>query len=377
MPEKIPYLDLKKINDRIHDEIIARLDSVLTNGRYIQGQWCGVFEKNFANFCGTKYAIGVGNGLDALRILLQAAGLGDGDEVIVPANTFIATILAIIQAGCKPVLVEPDIHTFNIDPEKVEAAITPNTKAIMAVHLYGRVAPMQELRRIADRYGLRLFEDAAQAHGAMLEGKRAGNLSDAAGFSFYPGKNLGALGDGGMITTNDAELYGKLKKIANYGSSEKYRHEMRGCNSRLDEFQAAVLDLKLETLDADNERRREIAAFYQQNITDKLIKPGHPKNPHEHVWHIYAARVPWDVEKAGEFMTPMREILGNALLAKGIETLVHYPIPPHRQQALSEFCHLSFPLTELIHREEISLPLNPVMTDDEVERVVEAVNGCF
>lgn len=360
----IKYLDLKKINERFHHGILNRLDDMLEDGRYIGGSWNQRFREEFAKYCGVKYVLGVGNGLDALRIILQASGFRDGDEIIVPANTFIATILAISQAGCVPVLIEPDPVTFNIDPSEIEKAITSRTKAIMAVHLYGRVAPMAEIKTIADRHGLKVFEDAAQAHGAILGTKRAGNLSDAAGFSFYPGKNLGCLGDGGAIASNDEDLIRKAGMIANYGSEIKYDHQTKGCNSRLDDFQAAVLSLKLQDLDADNARRRQIASYYNENIKNELIKlPQAPANQKEHVWHIYAVRVPG------------QEDFQKHMLDKGVETLIHYPKPPHLQPAFAEFSNLSFPITEAIHREEVSLPLNPVLTDGEVEKIVEACNA--
>lgn len=364
MEDMVKYLDLKKINARVHAAIFSRLEDLLDYGRYIGGKWNERFCANFAAYCGASHAVGAGNGLDALRIMLQAADLGPGDEIVVPANTFIATILAIVQAGCKPVLVEPDAETFNLDPQKVREAITRDTRAIMAVHLYGRVAPMGELREIADAHGLRLFEDAAQAHGASLNGLRAGNLSDAAAFSFYPGKNLGCLGDGGMITTNDAELAKKAAMITNYGSREKYRHEVKGCNSRLDDFQAAVLDAKLPELDRDNERRRMIANYYARHIVNPLISlPAIPAEPSEHVWHIYAVRV------------PDRQAFMAHMAACGVETLIHYPTPPHRQEALREFRDMALPVTEAIHREVVSLPLNPVLSDAEIKKVAEAANG--
>lgn len=360
----VRYLDLGKINNRVCHDIVGRLEDILDDGRYIGGKWNVRFCWNFAKYCGTRHAVGVGNGLDALRLILQAAGLGEGDEVIVPANTFIATILAVSQAGCVPVLVEPDPATFNIDPGRVEAVITPRTKAIMAVHLYGRVAPMGRLREIADKYGLKLFEDAAQAHGAMLGGRRTGSLSDAAGFSFYPGKNLGCLGDGGMVTTDDGKLAERIAMLANYGSREKYVHEMKGCNSRLDDFQAAVLDLKLEDLDGDNARRREIAKFYSESIDNPgIVLPEAPGDPAEHVWHIYAVRV---ADRDG-FRRHMEE--------GGVETLVHYPTPPYHQGAYAELSGLDLPVTEAIHREVVSLPLNPVLTDEEIAKVAEVANA--
>lgn len=365
IPEMVKYLDLKKINERIRFDIICRLKTMLDEGRYIGGQWNKRFCGNFADYCGTAHALGVGNGLDALRIILQASGFGHGDEIIVPGNTFIATILAINQAGCTPVLAEPDPKTFNINPEGLEQHITSRTKAIMAVHLYGRVAPMDRLREIADRYGLKLFEDAAQAHGAILGTAKAGNLSDAAAFSFYPGKNLGCLGDGGAITSSDGDFIRKAEMIANYGSERKYEHWCKGCNSRLDDFQAAVLDLKLENLDKDNEKRRQIAKYYAENIANPLIRlPAPPENPAEHVWHIYAVRVP-----------AMRDAFIGHMRDMGVETLVHYPTPPHHQHAFRELWHLELPITEAIHREVVSLPLNPVLEDREMEKIVEAANA--
>lgn len=358
----IPYLDLKAINERHRDEIDAAIKSVLDSGHYLQGNWNRKFGEDFAHFCGAGGAIGTGNGLDALRIMIQAAGLGPGDEIIVPANTFIATILAITQAGCTPVPVEPNPGTFNIDPNRIEAAITSATKAIMAVHLYGRVAPMQAIAAIAKKHNLLVFEDAAQAHGAKLNGRRAGSLSDAAAFSFYPGKNLGCLGDGGAIVSSNKDLLAKAVMLANYGSARKYEHKYKGCNSRLDELQAAVLDLKLKYLDADNERRREIARRFRQEITNPQVRLPENQADEEHVWHIFAVRVP-DRENFRKYME-----------SKGIQTLVHYPTPPHRQEAYAEWKDRSFPITEAIHREVVSLPLNPVLTDAEVERIIKAVN---
>jgi len=259
----IAFLPLDKINNRFRDEIDARIKTILDKGWYLQGEENEEFCKHFSEYCGTKYALGVANGLDALNLILRAYGFGPGDEIIVPANTYIATILAISENGCTPVLVEPDINTCNIDPDLIEAAITPRTKAIMVVHLYGQAVQMEKVWDIARRHGFKIIEDAAQAHGAYYQGKRTGNLGDVAAFSFYPGKNLGCMGDGGGITTNDQELYEKVKALANYGSDRKYHHIYKGTNSRLDEIQAAVLDVKLAHLDADNARRREIATLYR------------------------------------------------------------------------------------------------------------------
>ena len=262
----INFLDLKKINNRFRDEIQARIDRVFDSGWYIRGEENEKFAQNFAEFCGTKYALGVANGLDALNLLIKGYGFGKGDEIIVPANTYIATILAISENGCNPVLVEPDINTYNINPDLIEEKITEKTKAIMVVHLYGQAVQMEKIWDLAKKYNLKVLEDSAQAHGAIYEGKRTGNLGDASAFSFYPGKNLGCLGDGGAITTNDPELYEKIKALANYGSHKKYCNLYKGFNSRLDEIQAAVLDVKLKYLDEDNNKRREIAKLYRKNI---------------------------------------------------------------------------------------------------------------
>ena len=255
----IKFLDLQKINNRFRNEMDARIKDILDAGWYLSGKWNDEFAKHFAEYCGTKHAVGVANGLDAINLIIRGYGFGPGDEIIVPANTYIATILAISENGCTPVLVEPDINTYNIDPEKIEEKITPRTKAIIVVHLYGQAVQMAKIWELEKKYNLKVIEDAAQAHGAMYDGKRVGNLGDAAAFSFYPGKNLGALGDAGGVTTNDTELFEKVKAVANYGSDRKYHHIYKGVNSRLDEIQAALLDVKLPHLDADNNRRREIA----------------------------------------------------------------------------------------------------------------------
>lgn len=358
----IKYLDLGKINDARRHEIDAAIRRVLDSGRYLQGVENEKFCAAFASHCGTKHALGVGNGLDALRIMLQAAGIGPGDEVIAPANTFIATILAISQTGAKPVLVEPSIDTYNLDPKLIEAAITPATKAIIAVHLYGLLAPMEEIAAIAQKRGLALFEDAAQAHGAERGGKRAGSLGHAAAFSFYPGKNLGCLGDGGAIVTDDAALLQRAEAIANYGSPGKYEHKLKGCNSRLDEIQAAILSVKLACLNEENARRREISKFYRENISNPLVANPQTDSEAAHVWHIYAVRV------------DQRDRFRDYLARNDIETLVHYPTPPHKQEAYTELARLSLPVTENIHRKVVSLPLNPALEDWEIEKIVETVN---
>lgn len=359
----IKYLDLARINNRFRVDIDRCITQVLNSGQYLQGVENDRFCLNFSRYCGVKYVLGVGNGLDALRIMLQAAGLGSGDEVIVPANTFIATILAISQCGCTPVLVEPNLATYNIDPARIEPAITGQTKAIMAVHLYGQIAPIREIQELAQKYGLLIFEDSAQAHGAIYGGKRAGNLGHAGAFSFYPGKNLGALGDGGAITTNDENLYNRARALANYGALKKYEHYFKGCNSRLDELQAAVLNIKLKTLDIDNERRRHIAHYYIDNIKNELIINPQSQDKNAHVWHIY----PVMVKKRAAFQKYMR--------SHGIETLIHYPTPPHKQNAYSEWAHLSFPVTEKIHNEVVSLPLHQELEKWEIDKVVEVANA--
>ena len=359
----IKFLDLEKINNRFRSEIDSRIKTILDKGWYLQGAENESFCKNFAAFCGTKYAVGVGNGLDALRLIIRASGFGPGNEIIVPANTYIATILAITDNGCTPVLVEPDIKTYNINPDLVEEKITSRTKAIMVVHLYGQAVQMQKIWDLAKKYNLKVFEDAAQAHGAEYQNRRVGNLSDAAAFSFYPGKNLGCMGDGGAVTTNDEELYQKIKALANYGSDRKYHNLYKGLNSRLDELQAAVLDVKLPYLDADNARRREIASYYRENITNPEVILPQTYDEKAAVWHVFAVR------------TAERDRFQQYLSDNGVQTIIHYPTPPHKQPAYREWNHLSFPITEEIHRTIISLPISPVMTDAEVQKVTEIVNA--
>ena len=358
----IPFLPLDKINNRFRDEIDARIKAILDKGWYLQGEENERFCRNFAAYCGTKYALGVANGLDALNLILRAYGFGPGDEIIVPANTYIASILAISENGCTPVLVEPDINSSNIDPDLIEAAITQRTRAIMVVHLYGQAVQMEKVWAIAKKHGLKVIEDAAQAHGAYYQGRRTGNLGDAAAFSFYPGKNLGCLGDGGGITTNDDELYAKVKALANYGSDRKYHHIYKGVNSRLDEMQAAVLDVKLARLDADNARRREIAAYYRRAITNPRVILPQTYDEDAAVWHVFTVRT----DKRDEFQKYLAD--------NGVQTIIHYPTPPHKQGAYSEWNERSYPVTEKIHREIISLPISPVMTDEEAAYVAEVVN---
>lgn len=362
----IKFLDLEKINNRFRDEIDSRIKTILDKGWYLQGKENETFTKNFAQYCGTKYCIGVANGLDALNLIIKAMGFGVGDEIIVPANTYIASILAITQNGCTPVLVEPDINTYNINPDLIEEKITSRTKAIMVVHLYGQAVQMEKIWELAKKYNLKIIEDSAQAHGAGInvEGqiKRVGNLSDASGFSFYPGKNLGCMGDGGAVTTNDDELAQKIKAIANYGSDRKYHHIYKGVNSRLDEIQAVVLDVKLKYLDKDNQRRREISQYYRENIKNEKIILPETYNEDSHVWHVFVVR------------TQERDRFQQYLLDNGIQTIIHYPTPPHKQECYKEWNSLSFPITEEIHKTIISLPISPVMTDEEVEKIVEVVN---
>ena len=359
----IKFLDLHKINERFRAQMDKRLKEVLDSGWYIHGKQDEVFEKNFAKYIGVKHCIGVANGLDALRIIIQAYGFSAGDEIIVPANTYIASILAISENNCTPVLVEPNLKTYNIDPDLIEARITSHTKAIMVVHLYGQAVPMEKIWQIAKKYNLKIIEDSAQAHGAVYQGKKTGDLGDASGFSFYPGKNLGCLGDGGAITTNDTFLASKIRAIANYGSDRKYHNIYKGINSRLDEFQAALLDVKLSYLDEDNECRRKIAKYYRENIKNPLIILPQVYNEEAHVWHIFAIR------------TQDRERLQEYLKKNDIQTLIHYPIPPHKQEAYKEWQNQSYPISEEIHRTELSLPISPVLTNEEVKKVVEIVNN--
>lgn len=368
----IPFLDLKSNNAKYRDELIQAVTDVIDSGWYIQGNQCKAFEQEFSDYCGTKYCIGVANGLDALILVLRAwkelGKLKEGDEVIVTANTYIASILAITENRLKPVLVEPDPKTYNLSPGLLKKAITPNTKAIIAVHLYGQLAPMTEILAIAQKHNLLVLEDSAQAHGAQLNGKRAGNLADASGFSFYPGKNLGALGDGGAITTNDEELAQTIRALGNYGSHKKYENMYKGVNSRLDEMQAALLRIKLNYLDTETKRRQEIAAMYCEGIeNDKIILPltsdSSALSRKDCVWHLFVIR------------SNEREKLQTHLANQGIQTLIHYPIPPHHQKAYKNFSSHTYPITEAIHNEVISLPISPIMSDDQVQSVINAINS--
>ena len=362
----IPYLDLSKIHKPIQQELDDVYHIITKNEWYIQGEYCDKFEKEFAAYCGVQECIGVGNGLDALRLILSGLDIGAGDEVIVPANTFIATVLAISYVGATPVLVDSDPGTYLIDPNLIEQRITKRTKAIIAVHLYGKLCDMDAICDIAERHNLYVIEDAAQAHGARIGNKVAGSFGDAAGFSFYPGKNLGALGDGGAVTTNNIDLAKKIRALANYGAFERYHHIYQGCNSRLDELQAGFLLKKLPYLDGWNAERRRIAREYSEKIINsKITLPQEDeKNPEKHVFHLFP------------IMCRSRDDLQEFLRAKGIGTNIHYPIPIPRQGAYAAYNWdmLRFAVTERICREELSLPLYPGMSDSEIEHVIESVN---
>lgn len=363
----IKFLDLQKINLQHQEEIEAKLLQVFRSGWYLMGNELNLFEKNLSQYIGTKHAIGVANGLDALRLILRGyieMGLmKEGDEILVPSNTYIASILAISDNGLVPVLVEPDIANYNIDVSKIEEKITPKTKGILIVHLYGRVIFSEELQQLAQKYNVKIIEDNAQAIGAEWEGKKTGNLGDASGFSFYPGKNLGALGDAGAITTNDEELTKTIRALANYGSNKKYVNIYQGLNSRLDEIQAAVLDIKLKYIDEENDVRRKIARQYISGISNSnIILPENPENENEHVWHIFLIR------------TEKRDELQAYLTENGVQTLIHYPIPPHKQEAYKDWNSQSFPISEKIHQEVLSLPISPVMENEEIAKVIELLN---
>ena len=363
----IKFLDLHKVNERFRADLDLVTKRVLDSGWYLLGKEIEQFEVDFATYCGVKHCIGVANGLDALKLIIKAYGFGPGDEIIVPANTYIASILAISDNGCTPVLVEPKWETRLIDEERIEAVITPRTKAIMIVHLYGRAMDMTKVWNLAEKYNLKVIEDSAQAHGATFQGRCCGNLGDASGFSFYPGKNLGCLGDGGAVTTNDDGLAAKVRALRNYGSDVKYHFPYQGTNSRLDEIQAAWLRAKLPYLDADNARRSEIAARYCTEIANPLIElPNYPTTQPlnlSHVWHVFA------------ITCSKRDELQKYLTNHGVQTVIHYPIPPHKQPCYKEWADRSYPITERIHREILSLPISPVLTDEEVGEVVRVVNA--
>ena len=361
----INYLSLQKVTALHESEITAAVNQVLHSGWYLQGEHIALFEKNYAQYTGTKYCVTCGNGLDALCLILRAyielGLLKEGDEVIVPANTYIATILSITENHLTPILVEPDINTFEIDEQLIEQAITPRTRAIMLVHLYGRCAYTPFIGDICKRHNLLLLEDNAQAHGCHFGNKRTGSLGHAAAHSFYPGKNLGALGDAGAVTTDDEQLAQTIRSLANYGSTRKYEFSFKGKNSRMDEIHAAVLNVKLPYLDKENQRRKQIAKAYLECINNPqttLIKD----NDRDNVYHIFP------------ILSPSRNRLQQYLKDNGIETMIHYPIPPHQQEAYKEWNEQHYPITEFIHQQELSLPCNPTMTDEEVYQIIDSIN---
>lgn len=358
----IAHLDLQRVNQPYQEEIAEAMRRVAESGWYILGKEVTTFEQNWATYCGTSHCIGVANGLNALELIFRAFDFPEGSEVIVPANTYIASILSVTSLGLKPIWVEPDPKTLNIDTRKIERKITPNTKAIMAVHLYGKCCEMKPIWEIARKHGLKVVEDAAQAHGAMYHGFKAGNLSDAAAFSFYPTKNLGALGDAGAVNTNDSDLARKIASLRNYGSTIKYYNDHIGTNSRLDELQAAILNVKLKYLETENQRRRELARFYLSEIKHPDLVLPNFKTLYEDAWHLFVVR------------HPKREQFIDFLMENGVQATVHYPIPAHKQRAYSEYNHLNLPITERIHNEVISLPLNPTLTDKEAEYIVQVIN---
>jgi len=362
----IYFLSLKDITDKYSSEIHEAVSRVIDSGWYLRGKENASFEANYAQYIGTKYAIGCANGLDALIWILRAyiefGDMSPGDEVIVPANTFIASILAITENNLVPVFVEPDINTYQIDDSKIEAVISPKTKAIMIVHLYGRCAYTEKIGQICKKNNLKLIEDNAQAHGCLYNGKKTGSLGDAAGHSFYPGKNLGALGDGGAVTTNDEELANAVRAIANYGSEKKYVFKYQGRNSRLDEIQAAILDVKLKHLDEDNNLRRKIAKRYINEIKNPGITLPIIDDWNANVFHIFPV------------LTEKRDKLQEWLASEGIQTVIHYPIPPYKQICYKEWNNLSFPITERIHNEELSLPMSPALTINDVEIIINSIN---
>ena len=361
----INYLSLQKVTALHESEITTAVNQVLRSGWYLQGEHIALFEKNYAQYIGTKYCVTCGNGLDALCLIFRAyielGLLKEGDEIIVPANTYIATILSITENHLTPILVEPDINTFELDEQLIEQAITPRTRAIMLVHLYGRCAYTAFIGDICKRHNLLLLEDNAQAHGCHFGNNRTGSLGHAAAHSFYPGKNLGALGDAGAVTTDDEQLAQTIRSLANYGSTRKYEFTFKGKNSRMDEIHAAVLNVKLPYLDKENQRRKQIAKAYLEGINNPhitLIKD----NDRDNVYHIFP------------ILSPSRDRLQQYLKDNGIETMIHYPIPPHQQEAYKEWNEQHYPITEFIHQQELSLPCNPTMTDKEVYQIIDSIN---
>ena len=364
----IKFYDLKAINQSFEPELSYAISRVVKSGWYILGKEVESFEKEYANYIGTKYCIGVGNGLDALRLILKAyielGVMEEGDEIIVQANTYIASILAITDNRLVPVLVEPDIDSYNIDLSLIEEKITSRTRGILIVHLYGQNAMGPNIQRIAEQNQLKLIEDNAQAAGCFYGTHRTGSIGDAAGHSFYPGKNLGALGDGGAVTTNNEELASIIRALANYGSREKYVNEYQGINSRLDEIQAAVLRVKLQRLDFDNQKRQVVAKYYNQNIRNPgIMLPLLKQNSNSHVWHLYVIR------------HPSRDQLQRYLHKSGVQTMIHYPVPPHKQNAYLDMQHYSLPITDKIHSEVLSLPMNPILSERDILKVVNTVSS--
>ena len=359
----IPHLDLRQINQPYEAKINAALCRVAQSGWYVLGKEVAAFEQNWAAFCGTNHCVGTGNGLDALTLIFRAFDFEAGSEVIVPANTYIASILSVTNLGLIPVWVEPNLETYNLDVSQIEAKITPRTRAILAVHLYGKCCDMTAIWQLAQKYNLKVVEDAAQAHGAIYQQKRAGNLSDAAAFSFYPTKNLGALGDAGAVTTNDSALANKIKSLRNYGSTVKYYNDYAGINSRLDEIQAAVLNVKLPYLTLENQRRRELANRYLTEIKNPELTLPPAQTWQQDAWHLFVVR------------HPKREKLIDFLMENGVQAAVHYPVPPHQQPAYAAYNHLQLPITEQIHNEVISLPLNSSITHQEATHIIDTVNG--
>lgn len=360
---KVDFSNFAVMHGEINNEIKQAINNVIDSNYFIQGKELDNFESNFAAYCGAKYCVGVGNGLEGLVLSLRALGVKDGDEVIVPSHTFIATALAVSEVGAIPVFVEPNIKYFTIDPDKIEEKITDKTKAIIVVHLYGQCADMDPIMKIAKNYGLKVLEDAAQAHGAIYKGRKAGTLGDIAEFSFYPGKNLGAMGDGGCITTNNLELANKVRELGNYGSIKKYQHNEKGINSRLDEMQAAILNVKLNYLDKWNTERNRIALRYLEGINNPNVELPIVNPDNYHVWHLFVVRV------------KNREEFQNYLNSLGISTLIHYPTAIHKQKAYTEYNNYSLPIAEEMADEVISLPMFYGMTDEQIDYVIESING--
>jgi len=359
----IAHLDLKRINKPYEAEISEALRRVAASGWYVLGKEVATFESNWAAYCGTSQCVGTANGLDALALIFKAFDFKPDSEVIVPANTYIASVLSVTNSGLTPIWVEPDLQTYNLDPRQIEQKITSRTKAILVVHLYGKCCEMQPIWELAKKYNLKVVEDAAQAHGATYQNRKAGNLSDAAAFSFYPTKNLGALGDAGAVTTNDATLAAHIASLRNYGSKVKYYNDHAGVNSRLDELQAAVLNVKMPYLEAENQRRRQLAARYLSEIKNPDLTLPNAQTRQDDAWHLFVVR------------HPKRESFIDFLMENNVQATVHYPVPPHKQPAYAAYNHLTFDITEQIHNQVVSLPLNPALTDAEVSRIINATNG--